>query len=173
MPRDTRSRVTSREASPVLPLPDADEPQLPFTDPTHYRDARIRPLVLLQDRTATQRAQETAPHPDPVGPLTRRLAAQGLLGLVPETLEVVPAGRRRRVPAEVVHALQRLTGLSEGCGSRALARIIWHPLARRLHHHTVKQRWQERPPASPPQLPLLDSHSSAERSQARLEVMAR
>jgi len=37
-----------------------------------------------------------------------------MLGLVPETLEVVPAGRRRRVPTAVVHELQRLTGLYEG-----------------------------------------------------------
>ena len=157
----------------MLPLPDANEPQLPFNDPTQYRYELIRPLVLFQDRTATQRAQETAPHPDPVGPLTRRLAAQGLLGLVPETLEVVPAGRRRRVPAEVVHELQRLKGLYEGFGYRELARIIFHTLARRIHHHTVQQLWQELPPASLQQLPLLDYHSYAERSQARLEVMAR
>ena len=70
-----------REASPVLLLPDTDEPQLPFTDPTQYRYELIRPLVLFQDRTATQRAQETATHPDTVGTLKRRFEAQGMLGL--------------------------------------------------------------------------------------------
>ncbi len=92
----------------MLPLSDADEPQLPFNDPTQYRYALIRPLVLFQDRTAKQRAQETGTHPDTVGTLKRRFEAQGMLGLVPDTLVVVPAGRRRRVPAEVVHELQRL-----------------------------------------------------------------
>jgi len=128
--------------------------------------------VLFQDRTATQRAQETGTHPDTVGTLKRRCDAQGMLGLVPETLEVVPAGRRRRVPTEVVHELQRLTGLYEGFGSRELARIILHTLAHRIHHHTVQQLWQELPPAAPPPLPLLDSHRYAERSQARMEGIA-
>ena len=128
--------------------------------------------MLFQDRTATQRAQETGTHPDTVGTLKRRCDAQGMLGLVPETLEVVPAGRRRRVPTEVVHELQRLTGLYEGFGSRELARIILHTLAHRIHHHTVQQLWQELPPAAPPPLPLLDSHRYAERSQARMEGIA-
>src|SRR5713226_3557444 len=156
----------------MLLRPDADDPQLSFTDPTQYRYERIRPLVLFQDRTATQRAQETGTHPDTVGTLKRRFDAQGMLGLVPETLEVVPAGRRRRVPTEVVHELQRLKGLYEGFGSRELARIIFHTLAHRIHHHTVQQLWQELPPAAPQQLPLLDYHSYAERSQARMEVIA-
>src|SRR6266849_1329123 len=155
----------------MLLRPDADDPQLSFTDPTQYRYELIRPLVLFQDRTATQRAQETGTHPDTVGTLKRRFDAQGMLGLVPETLEVVPAGRRRRVPTEVVHELQRLKGLYEGFGSRELARIIFHTLARRIHHHTVQQLWQELPPASLQQLPLLDYHSYAERSQARMEVI--
>jgi len=123
----------------VLLLPDADEPQLPFTDPTPYRYALLRPLVLFQERTATQRAQETATHPDTVGSLKRRFEAQGMLGLFPGTIEVVPARRRRRVPAEVVQELQRLKGLYDGFGSRELARIIFHTFAHRIHHHTVKQ----------------------------------
>jgi len=155
----------------VLLLPDADEPQLPFTDPTQYRYELIRPLVLFQDRTATQRAQETATHPDTVSTLKRRFEAQGMLGLLPATIEVVPARRRRRVPAEVVQELQRLKGLYDGFGYRELARIIFHTLTHRLHHHTVQQLWQELPPAAPQQLPLLDYHSYAERSQARMEVI--
>ena len=31
-----------------------------------------------------------------------------MLGLLPETLQVLPVGRRRRVPDEVVEELQRL-----------------------------------------------------------------
>src|SRR5882724_2577448 len=172
MPQDPRSPGTSREASPVRLLPDANEPQLSFNDPTQQRYEIIRPLVLFHDRTAKQRAQETDTHPDTVGTLKRRLAAQGMLGLLPATLEVIPAGRRRRVPVEVVHELQRLKGLSEGFGDRALARIIWHPLARRLPHPTVQPLWQELPPTAPQPWPLRDSHSYAERSQARLQGIA-
>ena len=171
MPQDPRSQGTSREASPVRLLPDENELQLSFNDPTQQRYEIIRPLVLFHDRTAKQRAQETDTHPDTVGTLKRRFEAQGMLGLLPATLEVIPAGRRRRVPVEVVHELQRLKGLYEGFGYRELARIIFHTLAKRIHHHTVQQLWQELPPAAPQQLPLLDYHSYPERSQARLQVI--
>ena len=38
---------------------DVDDPQLPLHDVMQQRYALIRPLVLLQERTARQRAQET------------------------------------------------------------------------------------------------------------------
>src|SRR6266581_8928373 len=107
LPWDVWSRGISREASSVGRFSDVDDPQLPLNDPTQYRYELIRPLVLFQDRTAQQRAQETATHPDTVGTLKRRFEAQGMLGLLPATIEVIPARRRRRVPAEVVQELQR------------------------------------------------------------------
>src|SRR5678815_407781 len=97
----------------------------------------IRPLVLLQDRTVRQRAQETDTHPETVGALKRRFDAQGMLGLLPDTLTVLPAGRRSRVPAEVVDELQRLKGLYDGFGYRELARILFHTCARRVSHHSI------------------------------------
>ena len=131
----------------------------------------IRPLVLFQDRTAFQRAQETDTHPETVGALKRRFEAQGMLGLLPDTLTVIPAGRRRRVPDEVVEELQRLKGLYDGFGYRELARIIFHTLACRISHHSVQKLWHQLPPASPQQLPLLDYHSHPERAQARMQVI--
>ena len=165
------SRLTSREASSVLPLSDTDDLRGPLPDPTQSRYELIRPVVLDQDRTATQRARETHTHPETVGRLKRRFEKQGMLGLLPDTLEVVPAGRRRRVPDDVVEELQRLKGLYEGFSYRELARIIFHKLARCLHHDTVKKLWLQLPPAPPRQLPLLDYHSYPERVQARLEVI--
>jgi transposase InsO family protein len=156
----------------VRPFPDVDEPQLPLHDPIQHRYEIIRPLVLFQDRTAIQRAQETATHPEAVGRLKRRFDQQGMLGLFPATFEVIPAGRRRRVPDEVVHELQRLKSLYDGFGYRELTRIIFHTLACHISHHSVKKLWQQLPPASPQQLPLLDYHSYPERSQARMEVIA-
>jgi hypothetical protein len=59
---------------------------------TQWRDEVIRPLVLLADRTAIQRAQETHTHPDTVRTLTRRFRQQGMVGLLPAHVEVIPRG---------------------------------------------------------------------------------
>src|SRR5262249_4198832 len=84
-------RGACREVIAVRPSPDADDSQLPFLDPTQYRYELIRPLLLCPERTATQRAQETGTHPETIGRLKRRFAQQGMLGLVPDTLDVHPA----------------------------------------------------------------------------------
>ena len=142
----------------MLPHPDPDDPQLPFIDPTQYRYELIRPLLLFHDRTATQRAQETGTHPETVGRLKRRFEQQGMLGLVPDTLDVRPAHRQLRVPDTVVHELQRLKGLYEGFGFRELARIIFHTTMYRLTGQTAHRLWERLPPAAPPPRPLLDYH---------------
>ena len=164
-------RGTCREASPVRPYPDATDPQLPLLDPTQQRYELIRPLLLDPERTATQRAQETGTHPETVGRLKRRFAQQGMLGLVPATLDVHPAQRQLRVPDTVVHELQRLKGLYAGFGSRELARIIFHTTMHRLTGQTARRLWDRLPPAAPPTRPLLDYHSHPERVQARQEVI--
>jgi transposase len=155
----------------VPPFPDAEDPQLPCHDPMQQRYEIIRPVVLFGDRTAAQRAQETDTHPETVGRLKRRFEQQGMLGLLPNTFEVIPARRRRRVPETVVQELQRLKGLYEGFGYRELARIVFHRVAYRIDPKTVKQLWEELSPVAPQQLALLDYHSYAEPSQARLAVI--
>jgi hypothetical protein len=155
----------------VLPHPDPDDPQLRFLDPTQYRYELIRPLLFLHDRTATQRAQETGTHPETVGRLKRRFEQQGMLGLVPGTLDVRPTYRQLRVPDTVVHELQRLKGLYEGFGFRELARIMFHTTMYRLTGQTAQRLWERLPPAAPPTRPLLDYHSHPERAHARLEVI--
>ena len=79
-----------------------------------WRDALIRPLVRLADRTAPPRAQETDTHPDPGRPLQRRVHPQGRRGLVPAPLKVTPRGRAPRVPDPVRQELDRLNALSAG-----------------------------------------------------------
>ncbi|HEY5864848.1 MAG TPA: helix-turn-helix domain-containing protein [Candidatus Tectomicrobia bacterium] len=152
-------------------LPDADEPQLPFDDPTQQRYALIRPVAVLGTRTATARAQETGTHPETIGRLTRRFAQQGMRGLFPDTVDVIPARRRRRVPDAVVQELQRLKGLYDGFHYRELARIVFYRFDYRIDHKTVQQLWEHLSPTLPRQLPLLDYHSDPERSHARLEVI--
>ena len=150
---------------------DVDNPQLPLHDVMQQRYELIRPLVLLQECPASQRAQETDTHPETVGALKRRFEQQGMLGLLPETLQVLPVGRQRRVPDEVVEELQRLKGLYDGFGSRELARILFHTGARRVSHQSIKKLWQQLPPAAPRQLPLLDYHAYPTRAEARREVI--
>jgi len=155
----------------VLPLPPTDDPHPPYNDPTQQRYELIRPLLLFPECTAIERAEQTDTHPETLGALKRRFEKQGMLGLFPNTLKVIPAGRQRRVPEDVVHELQRLKGLYDGFGYRELARILFHTLAYRIHHQTVKELWHHLPPALPQQLPLLDYHSYPERAQARMQVI--
>jgi transposase InsO family protein len=162
---------TGRGDTRVQPQLEFDRLQESFRDPIQRRYEIIRPLVLFQDRTATQRAEETRSHPETVGTLKRRFEQQGMLGLLPSHLEIGPSGRRGRVPEAVVEELRRLRGLYDGFQYRELARIIFYKLNYRLSHSTVKRLWSELPPASPEQLPLLDYHSYPERSQARLKVI--
>jgi len=151
--------------------PNPDDPQLRFLDPTQQRYELIRPLLLCPERTATQRAQETGTHPETVSRLKRRFDQQGMLGLVPDTLEVLPARRQLRVPDSVVHELQRLKGLYAGFGARELARIIFHTTMHRITGQAAQRLWNRLPPAAPPPRPLLDYHSHAEPAPARLEVI--
>ena len=149
---------------------ETDDPLLPCIDPTQQRYDLIRPLLLCPERTATQRAQETGTHPDTVGRLKRQFAQQGMLGLVPDTLEVLPVRRQLRVPDTVVQELQRLKGLSQGFRDRDLARIIFHTTMHRLTGQTARRLWDRLPPAAPPR-PLLDSHRHPAPASARLEVI--
>ena len=155
----------------MLPHPDPDDPQLRLLDPTQYRYELIRPLLLCPERTATQRAQETGTHPETVRRLKRRFEQQGMLGLVPDTLEVFPARRQLRVPDSVVRELQRLKGLYAEFGARELARIIFHTTMHRLTGQTAQRLWERLPPAPSPPRPLLDYHSHPESASARLEVI--
>ena len=152
-------------------LPDADDPPLPFDDPTQHRYEIIRPVVVVGNRTATERAREIGMHPETVGRLKRDFEQHGMLGLLPDTVEVIPARRRRRVPDEVVEELQHLKGLYDGFGYRELARIILYKFNYRISHSTVQRLWTDLSPPPPQQLPLLDYHSYPERAQARLEVI--
>ena len=155
----------------MLLHPDPDPSQLPLLDPTQQRYELIRPLLLDPARTATERAQETGTHPETVGRLKRRFAQQGMLGLVPESLDVHPAQRQLRVPESVGHELQRLKGRYTGFGARELARIIFHTTMHRITGQTARRLWERLPPAPPPVRPRFDYHSHPERAQARQEVI--
>jgi hypothetical protein len=72
-------------------LPAFDQLQLRFVDHIQWRYEVIRPLVLFEDRTATERAAETHTHPETVRKLARRFEHLGMLGLFPEHTEVTRA----------------------------------------------------------------------------------
>ena len=98
----------------MQPLPDFDQLHELCSDPIQRRYDIIRPLVLFHDRTATQRAEATHTHPETVGTLTRRFEQQGMLGLFPDSVEIVPAGSHPRVSDAGVQELRRLKGLYAG-----------------------------------------------------------
>jgi len=98
----------------VQPALAFDDLALQVRDPMQRRYEIIRPLLLFQDRTARQRAEETHSHPETIGALKRRFDQHGMLGLLPGHLHIGPAGRRGRVPDAVVEALERLKGLYDG-----------------------------------------------------------
>jgi transposase len=153
------------------PLADFAQLQRHFVDQIQWRYEVIRPLVLFADRSATARAQETGTHPETVGKLKRRFEQQGMLGLLPDTREVVTPGRRRRVPETVVEEIARLIGLYTGFQYRELARIIFYKLGERVDDKTVKILWHQSLATAPQQLPLLDYHSDPDRAHARLQVI--
>ena len=153
------------------PMRDFAQLQLHFVDQIQWRYALIRPLVLLAKGTATQRAQDTHMHPDTVRTFTRRFQQQGMLGLLPGSIEVVPHGRAPHVPEGVQQELARLKGLDTGFHYRELARILFATLHSRSDHKTVKQLWPQIPVTTSPQLELWDSHTHPDRAQARWQAI--
>ena len=93
-----------------MPTDDFVQLQLQFVDRTQWRYEVIRPLVLFADRTPRQRAHETDTHPATVRALARRFRGRGMLGLLPEDVEVIVPARAPRVPEAVRQELDRLPG---------------------------------------------------------------
>jgi hypothetical protein len=135
----TREGVPVDAAQEFAPLP------LQCVDQLQQRYEVIRPLILFEDRTATQRAQETQLHPETVRTLARRFRQQGMLGLLPADHAVVPQDRARRVSDTVRQEIDRLKGLYAGFHYRELARIVLCTLGESIDHKTVKQLWEQRP----------------------------
>src|SRR5437867_3511189 len=150
-------------------LPACDQLQLRVVDHVQWRYELMRPVVLLENRPATQRATETQTHPETVRHLARRLRQQGTLGLFPEHTEISTPSRGTPVPDTVVEELARLKALYHGFGYRALARILFHQTHYRIDDKTGKRLWE--PSASPVQgaLPFSAYHHPAARYQARLQ----
>ena len=153
------------------PLRDFAQLQLHFVDQIQWRYELIRPLVLLAEGTPHQRAADTHTHPDTVRTFTRRFHQQGMLGLLPASVEVVPRSRASQVPETVRQEIARLKGLYGGFHYRELARIIFATLEYRIEHKTVKQLWHQTPVMTSPQLALWDSHTHPDRPQARWQAI--
>ena len=153
------------------PMSEYAQLQLRFVDSVQRRSEVIRPIILIGDRTAAQRAEETQLHPETVRELTRRFRQQGMLGLLPEHTAIVTPSRGKMVSEKVLEELARLKALYDGFGYRALARILWHKTHERIDDKTVKQLWQQSPPPVQGELPLLTYHSHPQRYQGRLEVI--
>jgi transposase InsO family protein len=145
--------------------------QLRFVDHTQWRYEVIRPVVLFADRTPQQRAQETQTHPATVRKLTRQFQQQGMLGLLPDDIEVVVRPRTSSVPDAIRRELDRLKALYDGFHYRELARILFITCGTPIDHKTVKKLWQQSPVSCQGHLGLWDYHGHPDPYQARLQVI--
>jgi Winged helix-turn helix len=145
--------------------------QLRLVDQTQWRYEVIRPLVLFADRTATQRAHETATHPDTVRTLHRRFRQQGMVGLLPANVEVRQRGRTGPIPDDVRQEIDRLKALYSGFHYRELARIVFCKCAYPLDDKTAKLLWHQSPVPTQHQLELWTYHTYPDRYHARLHVV--
>jgi transposase/transposase InsO family protein len=155
----------------MQPMSDYAQLQLHFVDPGQRRYEVIRPIVLIGNRTAEERAKETQLHPETVRDLSRRFRKQGMLGLFPEQTQVVTPRRGKAVPEEVVAELTRLKALYDGFGYRELTRIIHHRFNYRINDKTVKKLWEQLPLLAQGELPLGGYWDYPDRHQARLQVI--
>ena len=145
--------------------------ELRFVDQIQWRYELIRPLVLFENRPATQRAHETHTHPETVRQFRRRFQQQGMLGLLLDDVEVVPKVPTPRVSVAVVEEIGRLKALYAGFHARELARIVFYKLGERIGHKTAQRLWQQSPVVTQAALPLGDYHTQPDRYQARLQVI--
>jgi len=159
------------EGATVEPTAEFAQLRLGFVDQIQWRYEVIRPLVLLADRTATQRAQETHTHPETVRQFTRRFRQQGMLGLLPDDVEVVPRERASSIPEAVRQEIDRLKALYPDFHYRELARIVFCKVGYPIDDKTVKKLWHQSPVPRQPQLELWDYHTYPNRYQARLQVV--
>jgi len=101
----------------------------------------------------------------------RRFRQQGMLGLLPDHIEVSTRGRANRVPEAVRQEIAQLNALYSGFHYREVVRIIFYTCGYRLHPNTVKQLWQQRLPAVQGELALGGYHGQRDRYQARVQVI--
>jgi transposase len=136
-----------------------------------WRYERIRPLVLFEEGTAVQRAKETQAHPDTVRTFVRRFNQQGMLGLLPNDVEVVKKKRPVRVSQEVQQEIHRLKALYGGFRYHELARILFYRFHEHIDEKTIKQLWLQSPVVPAEQLEFWTYQSYPNRLQARLHVV--
>src|SRR4029450_13172161 len=117
-----------------------------------WRYERIRPLVLFEEGTAAQRAEETRTHPDTVRTFVRRFNQQGMLGRVPNDVEVVKTERALPVSEAVQQETPRLKALYGGFRSRELARILFYRFHEHVDEKTLQQLWLQSPVVAAEQL---------------------
>ena len=145
--------------------------RLGFVDQIQWRYEVIRPLVLFNEYTVTQRAQATQTHPDTIRRFVRHFRQQGMLGLLPEPVKVERHARPSLIPEVVRQEIDRLKALYTGFHYRELARIIFCKVGYPIDDKTVKKLWQQSAVPAQPQLELWNYHRHPNRYQARLQVI--
>jgi Winged helix-turn helix len=140
-------------------------------DQIQWRYEVIRPLVLFDADTVTQRAQATQTHPDTIRRFVRHFRQHGMLGLLPDSIEVQRRGRIGTIPDVVRQEIDRLKALYPGFHYRELARIVFCKVGYPIDDKTVKKLWQQSGVPAQAQRDLWPYHRHPKRYQARLQVI--
>src|SRR5690349_10377733 len=142
-----------------------------FVDPLQRRYEGIRPLVLLAEGTAAQRAQDTHYHPDTVRRWLHDFRQHGRLGLLPAAVQGEQRRRGPSVAEAVRQEIDRLKALSGGFHARELVRILVLTLGARIDHKTAQRLWRASPLVPQERLPRRTMASSTDTYQMRLQVI--
>jgi hypothetical protein len=142
-----------------------------FIDAIQPRYELIRPLVLFDEGTLTERAQATNTHPETVRPLLQQFQTQGMPGLALSERAVLPPEQPHRVLEAGRQEMARLQALYPGLHSRERARILFCTCGYRFHHRTVKHHWEQSRVTAPQQRALGPYHLLSDRVHARLQVV--
>ena len=144
------SKGPARRSSPVLLLPDANELQLSFNDPTQQRYEIIRPLVLFHIALPTASPGNRHTSRNCRRPSSDALNSRACSASYPTPWRSSRLAAVAASPSRSFRNSSVSKASTTAFGYRELARIIFHTdWQYRIHHHTVKHLWQQLSPALP------------------------
>jgi transposase len=141
---------------------------LSVTSPEQETYELLRPIVLF-GQPAASHARETGVPERTLRRKVERFAAIGMRSLFDEP--TAPAADRRRLPAEIRHAIVTLKAEYPPFSLREIARICQHRFDHPVDHHTVRRVLSSEPlPINPPRR-FPPYHAMADPVQRRLAVV--
>ncbi|HEX8833273.1 MAG TPA: helix-turn-helix domain-containing protein [Abditibacteriaceae bacterium] len=141
-----------------------------LTDGVQERYEVVRPLLLQQSVTATQRSRQTGTHARTIRRYVRRFEREGMRGLFDERALLV---RGHSVPDVIRFEVIRLKTLYPPLHMREIANIVFARLGCKIDHKTVRQILRDCGILDQQRLPFIATrfHDHNDSRTARLEVI--